>query len=114
MRDIENSPAAQCVRLSSCERAIEVLTDATEKLGQTANDIKIILALAQQTQAEHAETIRANSLDITTLKTDRAFVLGSWKALCVAGCVIVGVSGVSSAACAWFTIKQNQPTREAR
>ena len=110
MKDMEYSPAAQAVRINACERAIEVLTDATQKLGQTANDIKTILALAQQTQVEHTELLRTQGVDISTLKTDRAFILGSWKAICVFGVIIVSACTISSAVATWAVNKHGDNT----
>lgn len=101
MKDFEHSPAAHAVRLNACERAIEVLTDATSKLGQTANDIKTILALAQQTQKEHTDLLKAQGLDINTLKTDKAFMLGSWKMICVIAAIVVFLAPISNAFVTW-------------
>jgi len=112
MKEYENTTAAHSVRLNSVERAIEELTHITRKLADTSIDTAKTLALAMQSAEYNRKEVERNSSDILTLKTDRAFVLGSWKAICVAGAVIVGVSGVSSATCAWFAITKAQKANE--
>ena len=108
MNTFETSPAALAVRISSCEKAIEALTNSTQKLVQTQHELAQTTALIQQSLEQHEHIYDTVVSDVAVLKTDRAFMLGSGKVLAVLGSIIIIACAISGALAAW--VSKNETT----
>lgn len=113
MKDIEQSPAATAVRLNTCERAIEVLTDVTTQLGKTQQELSRTTALIQQSLEYQKKEWDSFGRDVAMLKSDRAFVLGSWKTICVVAGIVVFLSPISNALVNWALAKHESTVNRA-